>query len=121
MVNVVRAVPVDNEISLLRGYDRAASESGVDVESGSFGTSWGIYDDGSNVVKSPPIAPKIFDIDLIINRGECGIISRERKILYDSPFGRTSGFGHSAERRCPERTNKVFKPRTGKRTGVVAA
>ena len=83
MVYKKETVPVDNEILLLRWCYRTTLEGSIDIEGCSFRKSWGIYDDTPNVIESTPIASKVIDIDLVVDRGGGRIVPWGRKILND--------------------------------------
>jgi hypothetical protein len=67
VVNVIGVVPVDNEVTLLGGEDWAASEGRIYVKGCGLSSVWCINNDQVNIIKSSPVAPKILDIDLIVN------------------------------------------------------
>jgi hypothetical protein len=58
---------VYDEIPLLRGVDWAASEGSIDVEGRCFGAVRSFYYDDSDLIECSPIAPKLLDVDLVID------------------------------------------------------
>jgi hypothetical protein len=68
MINITFVVPLNDEVSLLRRGYRAAPKSGVDVKSRSFRKKGCVDNDVPHIIKSAPIAPKILDVDLAIDR-----------------------------------------------------
>jgi hypothetical protein len=58
---------MDNEIPLLGWCNWTASKRSVDIERCSFRKVWCIDYNVSNIVEGAPIAPEIFDVDLVID------------------------------------------------------
>ena len=68
MVYIEKVVPVNNETVLLSGNYWTASKSRIDIESGGFCERWCVHDDRPYFVECAPVASKIVDVNLIIDR-----------------------------------------------------
>jgi hypothetical protein len=68
MINIIVIVPLYDEVPLLGWGYGATPEGRVDIEGCGFRKDGSVDNDASHIIKCAPIAPKVLDIDLAIDR-----------------------------------------------------